>query len=78
MRGVACAAVPFATVTVCRKLNSLQMAPSSHVELESHLTSRAVEQSEPGSRAGTQRGGVSEKDGLEGAGVRENQSLVYV
>jgi len=48
-------------MTVYRKLNSLQMAPPSHVELESQPTNVAVEQSEPGSRAETQRGGVSEK-----------------
>ena len=48
-------------MTVCRKLNSLQMARPSHVELESQPTNVAVEQSEPGSRAETQRGGVSEK-----------------
>ena len=53
----------FAIMTVCRKLNSLQMTPSSHVDLESHLTNVALEQSEPGSRAETQRGGVSEKGG---------------
>ena len=49
-------------MTVCRKLNSLQMAPPSHTELESQPTNAAAEQSEPGSRAETQRGGVSEKD----------------
>ena len=63
MRRVACVGVPFAIMTVCRKLNSLQMTPSSHVDLESHLTNVALEQSEPGSRAETQRGGVSEKGG---------------
>ena len=62
MRRVSYVAAPFATMTVCRKLNSLQMAPPSHVELESQPTNVAVEQSEPGSRAETRRGGVSEKD----------------
>ena len=57
-----CVAVRIATVTVRRKLNSLQMAPPSHTELESQPTNAAAEQSEPGSRAETQRGGVSEKD----------------
>ena len=61
MRRVACAAVRFTTMTVCRKLNSLQMAPPSHLELESQPTNVAVEQSEPGSRAETQRAGVSDK-----------------
>ena len=61
MRGVACVAVRFATVTVCRNLNSLQMAPPSHVELESQRPNVTVEQSEPGSRTETRRGGVSEK-----------------
>ena len=62
----------FAIVTVCRKLNSLQMAPPSHVDWESHLPSRSLEQSEPGSRAETQRGGVSERrDG------REKEFAVY-
>ena len=62
MRRVACVAALLATMTVCMKLNSLQMAPPSHTELESQPTNVAVEQSEPGSRAETQRGGVSEKD----------------
>ena len=70
MRRVACAAVRFTTMTVCRKLNSLQMAPPSHVELESQPTNVAVEQSEPGSRAETQRGGEMRRV----SGVR--QSLV--
>ena len=61
MRRVACVAAPFATMTVCRKLNSLQMAPPSHVELGPQPTNVAAEQSEPGFRAETQRGGVSEK-----------------
>ena len=61
-------------MTVCRKLNSLQMAPPSHVDLESHLTSMFVEQSEPGSRAEIQRSGVSEKGEVEGAGVREKET----
>ena len=66
MRRVACVGVPFAIMTVCRKLNSLQMAPPSHVDWESHLPSRSLEQSEPGSRAEIQRGGVSERrDGSE-------------
>ena len=65
MRRVACVGVPFAIMTVCRKLNSLQMAPPSHVDLESHLANVALEQSEPESRAETQRGGVSEKGGRE-------------
>ena len=56
----------FAIATVCRKLNSLQMAPPSHVDWESHLPSRSLEQSEPGSRAEIQRGGMSERrDGSE-------------
>ena len=55
MRRVACVAALFATMTVCRKLNSLQIAPPSHVELESQPTNVAVEQSEPGSRAETER-----------------------
>ena len=42
------------------------MAPPSHVDWESHLASRSLEQSEPGSRAEIQRGGVSERrDGGE-------------
>ena len=61
MRRVACVAAPFVAMTVCRKLNSLQMAPPSHVEFESQPTNVALEQSEPGPRAETQRGGVSEK-----------------
>ena len=56
MRRVACVSDTFATMTVCRKFNS----PPSHVELELQPTNVAVEQSEPGSRAETQRGGVSE------------------
>ena len=40
------------------------MAPPSHVDWESHLASRSLEQSDPGSRAEIQRGGVSE-DGSE-------------
>ena len=50
MRRVSYVAAPFAIMTVCRKLNSLQMAPPSHVELESQPTNVAIEQSEPGSR----------------------------
>ena len=61
MRRVACVAALLATMTVCRKLNSLHMAPPSHTELGSQRTNVAAEQSEPGSRAETQRGGVSEK-----------------
>ena len=63
MRRVTCVAAPFSSVAVCRKLYSLQMALPSHADLGSQRTNVAVEQSEPGSRAETQRGGVSEKGG---------------
>ena len=67
MRRVACAAALLATMTVCMKLNSLQMAPPSHTELGSQRTNVAAEQSEPGSRAETQRGGEMRRV----SGVRE-------
>ena len=49
------------------------MTPPSHVDLESQPTNVAAEQSEPGSRAETQRGGVSEKGEQGGRG---GESLV--
>ena len=72
MQRVACVAAPFATMIVCRKLNLLQMAPPSHVELESQPTNVAAEQSEPGSRAETQRGGEMRRV----SGVREREFSV--